>query len=289
MEEDLRRLALLRLGGPAAFAEGTRLPVMLARSVAVTGSVIVSFKGQKVLMDVSDSEPEFEIAKNGEGGYEIRRHGSRFIRSVKVEPVVSFSTENVRMLIEPDSEDARAVVFIDGSIDGKALEEMRAYGEIYRITTIEALADDVSAAAAAVKVLKETYPDARVASRTEISSPEDAKALAEAGVDTIEVALVTPDDRCDPESRLELLKDASELIGKGRISARICIGLGESLADLDILMESLCRRGIVPELTVEGRTVKVQPDRLNTLCELREARMRRHGLCERNSSCPDEA
>lgn len=278
MEEDLRRLALLRLGGPAAFADGTRLPAMLAHSVAATGSVIVSFKGQRVLMDISDSEPEFVLTKNDEGGYEVRRNGSRFIRSVKVEPIVSFSTENARVLIEPDPEDADAVVFVSGSIDGKALEEIRSYNDIYRITHVEILTSSIEAAVDAVKALKEALPDARIASRTEIHSPEDAKALADAGADSIEVTLVTPDDRYDPESRLELLKDASELIGKGRISARISIGLGESLADLDILMESLCRRGVVPELTVEDRTVKVHPDRLNTLYDLRETRMKRHGL-----------
>lgn len=280
MEEDLRRLALLRLGGPASFAVGTKLPAMLAHSVASTGSVIVSFKGHKVLMDVSDSEPEFELSKSSDGGYEVKRHGSRFMRSVKVEPVVSFSTENVRVLIEPDPEDAHAVVFVDGSIDAADLDKMRSYEGIYRITGIEAVADDVSSAADAVKALKDAYPEARVTSRTEISSPEDAKALADAGADSIEIDLVTPDDRYDPESRLELLRDASEMIGKGRISARISIGLGESLADLDILMESLCRRGVVPELTVVDRTVKVHPDRLNTIYELRETRMRRHGLSE---------
>ena len=284
MEEDLRRLALLRLGGPAAFADGTKLPVMLAHSVAATGSVIVSFKGHRVLMDVSDSEPEFELLRNDEGGYEVKRHGSRFIRSVKVEPVISFSTENVRVLIEPDPEDARAVVFVNGIIDAGSMASIRSYNDIYRIAGIEVVADDVMAAASAVKALKEAFPDARIASRTEIRSPEDAKALADAGADSIEIDLVTSDDRYDPESRLELLKDASELIGKGRISARISIGLGESLADLDILMESLCRRGVVPELTVEDRTVKVHPDRLNTLYDLRETRMRRHGLSETSVS-----
>lgn len=49
-------------------------------------------------------------------------------------------------------------------------------------------------------------------------------------------------------------------------------------------MESLCRRGVVPELTVEDRTVKVHPDRLNTLYDLRETRMRRHGLSETSAS-----
>lgn len=278
MEEDLRRLAVLDLGGPISFDSECRLPIRVSHSISTTGSVIIAFGDHKAVMDVSDADPEFILRPASDGRFEVRRHGSRFIRSVRVEPLVRVDSEHSVFLLEPDDRNAHAAIVVGGGCLDDALKAFNEYSEIYNIVYLELFGDSSDDLTDFLKTVRNRRPDIFMNARTDLVSADDAARLRNSGADRIEVDLVTSDDRYDPRDRIQLLHDAAERVGAGVIVARISIGLRETTADLDILMESLCRMGVVPEITVDDRVCDINPEKLAMLHEIRAARMRKHGL-----------
>lgn len=278
MEEDLRRLAVLELGGPMSFDPECRVPAMVSHSVSSTGLAIISFGDCRAVMTVSDEDAEFVLKPLRDGMFEVRRRGSRFIRSVRVKPIIRIDSEHSVFLLGADDRSSRAAVVTDGEAGADALKPLDEYSDIYEIGYLEVFGDRPSSIRDILRNARNRYPGMFIDARTDLEAAEDAAMLRDSGADRIEVDLVTSDNAYDPQDRMRLLHDAAELIGPGILVARIAVGLKETTADLDILMESLCRMGVVPELTVDERVDRIDPEKLIALRDIRAMRMRRHGL-----------
>ena len=97
MEEDLRRKAILTLGGGVLLPKGFTLPCRISHSTAGPGagfgSFAFSFNGYRVKKSVSYETGEFELHEDRDGKLSLTHNGEPFIDSITIEPVVRHCPE----------------------------------------------------------------------------------------------------------------------------------------------------------------------------------------------------
>ena len=105
MEEDLRRKAILTLGGGVRLPEGFTLPCRISHSTAGPGagfgSFAFSFNGYRVKKSVSYETGEFELHEDRDGKLSLTHNGEPFIDSITIEPVVRHCPEQAFFNLDP--------------------------------------------------------------------------------------------------------------------------------------------------------------------------------------------
>lgn len=323
MEEDLRRKAVLTLGGAVTLPEGYTLPFRVSHSTAGPGagfgSAVFAFGRYRVKKSVTYGEGEFQLVVNERGGLSMTRKGKPFIRRVRVEPVVRHAPDQAFFNLS-----ARCIYncayctspLLDPSEDkhlttDRIMEMLDESVSIYDVTSVSftsgvigSVDETVDRFVDAVAAVRSRYPDMPIGVEPYVTSREHIRRLRDAGADEIKINIETPrrdlfEKACpdlDFDSVLSLLRDAVDIFGRGNVVSNIIYGMGETDADLDVMMERLCRMGVLPglralrvnemnrpRLIAAGiRWTKVTPQRSVALAEMQMAAMKRHGLTTEN-------
>ncbi len=275
MEEDLKKKALLTLGGGIRLPEGFVMPCRVSRSTAGPGagmgSAAFSFDGYRVKKSISYDSGEFELHEDADGHLSLTHGGEPFIDDIVIEPIVRHCPEQAFFNIDPRcmfhcrfcsspllgmdddkhmttermmemldesvrTQDVRAVSFTSGVV-GSVEETLDRFIDVIRET-------------------RSRYPDMPIGVEPYVSSREDIQSLKDAGADEIKLNLETPNREIfgkvcpdlDMDSIISNLGHAVEIFGRGRVISNILYGLGESDDDLREAMEMLCGMGVIPGL-----------------------------------------
>lgn len=327
MEENLRRKAVLILGGAVSLPEGYRLPVRMSQSTAGPGagysSAVFAFGDYRVKKTVTyDGTGEFQLVVDENHRLSMTRKGKPFLNRVRIEPVIrhcpqqaffnldpgcmfncafctsplldpseckQLTTERIMKMLDDSifvfEDEVKAVSFTSGVV-GSVEETMNRFVEV-------------------ISAVREKYPDMPIGVEPYVSSREDIQRLKDAGADEIKINLESarrdvfvkacPD--LDYDRILDLLQDAVDIFGRGNVVTNILYGMGETIADLDIIMERLCKMGVIPclrALRVNERNKQrlidakirwqpVKPQYAYDVALLQKAAMKRHGLTAENS------
>ena len=323
MEEALRRKAVLTLGGAVRLPQGYELPVRMSHSTAGPGagfgSAVFAFEGCRVKKSVSYDEGEFELVVGKRGKLSLTRRGRPFVPRVTIEPVVRHCPEQAFFNLDPrciyrcayctsplldPSEDKH--LSVDRIMD--MLEESMLLHDVKCVSftsgVVGSVDETVDRFVEAIGAVRERYPDMPIGVEPYVSSREHIQRLKDAGADEIKINLETPRrdlfaKACpdlDYDAVMDLLRDAVDIFGRGNVVSNIIYGMGETDADLDIIMERLCRMGVLPGLRALRvnemnkrrlidagiRWTKITPQKAVDLAEMQMAAMKRHGLTTEN-------
>lgn len=275
MEEDLRRKAVLALGGAVSLPEGYVLPVRVSHSTAGPGagfgSAVFSFGRFRVKKTITYGEAEFQLVEDDRGRLSMTRKGKPFIRKVRIEPVVRHAPEQAFFNLDPRCVYRCAYCtspLLDPSEDKhlstgrimEMLEESMAQHEVRAVSftsgVVGSVDETVDRFVEAVSAVRSRYPDMPIGVEPYVTTREHIQRLKDAGADEIKINLETPRrdvfaKACpdlDYDGIMDLLKDAVDVFGRGNVVSNIIYGMGETDADLDIAMERLCRIGVLPGL-----------------------------------------
>ena len=323
MEEDLRRKAVLTLGGAVSLPEGYELPVRVSHSTAGPGagqgSAVFAFGRFRVKKTLTRGEAEFQLVENPKGGLSMTRKGKPFIRRVRVEPVVRHAPEQAFFNLDPRCMYRCAYCtspLLDPSDDKhlsterimEMLRESVSQFDVRAVSFTSGVVGSVDGTVdrfvEAVSAVRAEYPDMPIGVEPYVTSREHIQRLRDAGADEIKINLeaarrdvfakACPD--LDYDGIWDLLREAVEVFGRGNVVSNIIYGMGETEADLDVVMERMCRMGVLPGLRalrvnemnrprlIEAgvRWQKVTPQKAVMLAEMQMAAMKRHGLTTEN-------
>lgn len=319
MEEDLRRKAVLTLGGAVSLPEGYTLPVRVSHSTAGPGagfgSAVFAFGRYRVKKSVTYGEGEFQLVVNERGGLSMTRKGKPFIRRVRVEPVVRHAPEQAFFnlgarcifncafctspLLDPSQDKHLTTERIMEMLD-ESMREQEVAAVSFTSGVVGSVDETVDRFVEAVSAVRSRYPDMPIGVEPYVTTREHIQRLKDAGADEIKLNLESarrdvferacPD--LDYDSVMSLLRDAVDIFGRGNVVSNIIYGMGETDADLDVVMERLCRIGVLPglralrvnemnrpRLIAAGvRWQKTTPQRAVALAGMQMAAMKRHGL-----------
>lgn len=323
MEEDLRRKAVLTLGGAVSLPEGYVLPCRVSHSTAGpgagSGSAVFAFGRFRVKKTITYGEGEFQLVVDEKGRLSMTRKGKPFMRRVRIEPVVRHAPEQAFFNLDPrcmyrcayctsplldPSEDKH--LSVDRIMD--MLEESMLLHDVKCVSftsgVVGSVDETVDRFVEAIGAVRERYPDMPIGVEPYVSSREHIQRLKDAGADEIKINLETPRrdlfaKACpdlDYDAVMDLLRDAVDVFGRGNVVSNIIYGMGETDADLDIIMERLCRMGVLPGLRALRvnemnkqrlidagiRWTKITPQKAVDLAEMQMAAMKRHGLTTEN-------
>lgn len=319
MEEALRLKAALALGGSVRLPEGYELPCRVSHSTAGPGagfgSAVFQFGGLRVKKSVSYDSGEFELVVGKKGKLSINRRGKPFIRRVEIVPVVRHCPDQAFFNLDPrcmyncayctsplldPSEDKhltteRIMEMLRESVSQQNVEAVSFTSGV--VGSVDATVDRF---VEVVRAVRSEYPDMPIGVEPYVSSARHIRMLKEAGADEIKINLESPrrdifEKACpdlDFDGIWKLLSEAVEIFGRGKVISNIIYGMGETDADLDIVMERLCGMGVLPglralrindmnrirlmEAGIVGETISTE--RAMSLAEMQMRTMRRHGL-----------
>lgn len=324
MEEALRRKAVLSLGGGVRLPEGFELPCRVSHSTAGPGagfgSAVFQFEGFRVKKSVSYEKGEFELVVGKKGKLSLTRKGKPFIRRVEIVPVVRHCPDQAFFNIDPRCIYNCAYCnspLLDPSEDKHLttekmmamLEESVSQFDVRAVSFTSGVVGDVDSTVDrfvdVVRAVRAKYPDMPIGVEPYVSSERHIRMLKDAGADEIKINLESPRrdifaKACpdlDYDGIMDLLGKAVDIFGKGKVISNIIYGMGETDADLDIAMESLCRIGVLPglralrindinrvrlmEAGIKGE--QITADRVMGLAEMQKRAMKRHGLTTETS------
>lgn len=324
MEEALRRKAVLTLGGAVRLPEGFELPVRMSHSTAGPGagfgSAVFAFDGFRVKKSVSYDEGEFELIIGKKGRLSLTRRGRPFIPRVSIEPVIRHCPEQAFFNLDPrcmyrcayctsplldPSEDKHLSTERIMAMLEESVSEFDVRAVSFTSGVVGSVDETVDRFVDVVRAVRSRYPDMPIGVEPYVSSRRHIEMLREAGADEIKLNLECPNrdifSRACPDldfdAILGLLKDAVEVFGRGKVISNLIYGMGESDADLDVMMESLCNMGVLPGLRALRvnsmnrarlkeagvRWEDTTPERAMRLAEMQKAAMKRHGLTTETS------
>ena len=275
MEEDLRRKAILTLGGGVLLPEGFTLPCRVSHSTAGPGagfgSFAFSFGGYRVKKSVSYDTGEFELHERDDGSLYLTHGGEPFIDSITIEPVVRHCPEQAFFNLDPRCIFHCAYCnspLLDMSEDKhlsteRIMEMLRESVSMYDVKAVSftsgvvgSVDDTVDRFVDVVRAVRSEYPEMPIGVEPYVSSREHIEMLRSVGADEIKLNIETPRkdifERVCPEldydGILGLLEDAVNVFGRGKVISNIIYGLGETDEDLERMMERLCSIGVIPGL-----------------------------------------
>ncbi len=324
MEEDLRRKSVLMLGGPVSIPEGYELPVRISHSTAGPGagygSAVFAFGRYRVKKSITTGDAEFQLVVGENGRLSMTRRGKPFIRRISIEPVVRHCPEQAFFNLDPRCMYRCAYCtspLLDPSLDKhlsperimEMLRESVAEGEVVAVSltsgVVGSVDETVDRFCAVMGSIREEYPDMPIGVEPYVSSREHIVRLKESGACEIKINLeaarrdlferACPD--LDYDSIWSLLRDAVDVFGRGNVTSNVIYGMGETDVDLDVVMERLCRMGVIPGLRalrvndrnkprlIEAgiRWQRITPQRAVAVAEMQKAAMKRHGLTSETS------
>ena len=275
MEEDLRRKAILTLGGGVLLPEGFTLPCRISHSTAGPGagfgSFAFSFNGYRVKKSVSYETGEFELHEDRDGKLSLTHNGEPFIDSITIEPVVRHCPEQAFFNLDPRCIFHCAYCnspLLDMSEDkhlstGKIMDMLRESVSEHDVKAVSFTSGVVGSVDSTVerfvdvvKAVRSEYPNMPIGVEPYVSSRRHIEMLKAAGADEIKLNIETPRkdifERVCPDLDYDgiwgLLEDAVDVFGKGRVISNIIYGMGESDSDLEDTMEKMCSIGVIPGL-----------------------------------------
>lgn len=318
MEEDLRKKAILTLGGGVLLPEGYALPCRISRSTAGPGagfgSFAFSFGPYRVKKSVSYEDGEFEL-HDDDGRLSLTRNGEPFLDDIKIEPVVRHCPRQAFFNLDPRcmfhcafcnspllsmDEDKH----LSSEKIMQMLEESVSEYDVDAVSftsgVVGSIDSTVDRFVEIVAMVRERYPDMPIGVEPYVSSREHIQSLKDAGADEIKLNLESPrkdifEKVCpdlDHDRIIDLLGEAVGIFGKGNVISNIIYGMGETDEDLEGAMERLCSMEVIPGLRalrtnsmngsqisdVIGDVEPVTPDRVIRLAEIQKSIMARHGF-----------
>lgn len=303
MEEDLkRRVIALEAGGAVALPEGYVLPARLAYSIEQTGCAIVSFGSERVCKTISSEDPDFTLVEVPGKGFNMMRKNKVFLWNVRLEPIVYAGNDGCTFMLDPSEKDPTAYIAVNGADIECLRKALSDYAPIYgfgRCIVSGAVSTALHDVIACIRSHDISYV---VYNADSVISEDSMEELRDSGVTRFRLDIIAA--RRDMFSKLRpgedqgdytyCLKTAARVFGKGNVSTIIVCGIGEGKADLDILMESICRAGVVPVLmnasSCEGlrssldrigsKWRRILPEEQTVISDMRMTVMKRHGLDE---------
>ncbi len=318
MEEDLKKKAVLTLGGGVRIPDGFVMPFRISHSTAGPGagfgSAVFAFGKFRVKKAISYTAGEFELVPSGDG-YRLDRGGRPFLDDVRIEPVVRHSPEQAFFNLDPrcmfrcaycnsprldPSEDKHLSV-------GKVLEMIRESMQEYDVRCVSftsgvvgSIDETVGRIADAVRAVRTEYPYMRIGVEPYVSCRKQIELLRNSGADEIKINLETPDrdifakvcPDLDFDGIWSLLRDASEIFGRWNVISNIIYGMGESDELLERTMDRMCSMGVIPGLralrlntinignmeNAVGVLDRVSPERAIGLAEIQKRCLEKYGL-----------
>ncbi|MCL2142842.1 MAG: radical SAM protein [Methanomassiliicoccaceae archaeon] len=275
MEEDLiRKKASLILGGDVLLPSGYKMPYRISRSTAGPGagkrSAVFSFGGMRVKKGISYDSGEFELIDDN-GSLSLTRRGQRFIDDVEILPVVFHSPEqaffnldqrciyNCRFCTSPLLKGDATKTLTDEKIVEMIRNSMKEQNVISVALTsgvAGSVEDTIKRMVSCVRAIRAEFPDIPIGVEPYIDSEDQIKMLKDAGADEIKINPETPrkdifENICPElsyETVMEMLKASVKIFGRGKVTANLIFGIGETDGDIEEGMRMLASFGCVPTL-----------------------------------------
>ncbi len=293
MEEGLTGKAELILGGSVRVPEGVRLPQPTPGEPPCPNTAALEFDGYRVRVATSQSE----------GEYSLRVEGKKKMSIVKGDRVVA---PDISLGVPNRGCDRQLVIDMSGGITPEEvalIAERTASRRKVKMISFSArfigdMDDAIDRIARSIEAVKWLSPNGAIGVEAWLTSVDQVSRLKKAGVNEIKIDLgcvrrdvfekVYPDR--DYDAVLDLLRKSVGVFRKGKLACDVYYGLGESDQDIDILLEKICRMGVIPIIRtprpddmgrIENAGMDVEaPSVLRSvfLCGLEKSAMRRHGV-----------
>lgn len=271
MEENLKKKAILALGGGVLLPEGFDPKVRISHSTAGPGAgfgaIGFKFEGFSVKKPISYEKGEFELHQRTDGSLYLTHGGEPFIDSIEIEPIVRHCPRQAFFTLDPRCMYHCAYCSSPLLKEDKHLSTERIM-EMIRESTATQEVDCISFTSGVVgsveeticrfedviKAVKKEYPDMPIGVEPYVSSKEQIERLKKAGAGEIKLNIeccnrelferICPD--LDYDGIFEMLGYAVEIFGKGKVISNIIYGFGESDEELNDTLNRLCSMGVIP-------------------------------------------
>lgn len=274
MEEDLntRKKAELTLGGDILLPKDYVLPYRVSRSTAGPGagsaSAVFCFDGHRVKKTISYDSGDFELHEQ-DNGLSLTKKGKPFLDRVEIVPVVFHCPEqaffnldqrcifNCAFCTSPklnkDTDkglsDERIVELVKGAINEQKIVSVSLTSGV--IGTVD---ETVNRFVSCIKAIRKEFSDMPIGIEPYVSSKEHIQMLKNAGANEIKLNIESPNKdifaavcpELDFDRILQLLRDATLIFGKGKVTSNIIYGMGESDEDMEKMADLLCSYGVIP-------------------------------------------
>ncbi|MDR3074708.1 MAG: radical SAM protein [Candidatus Methanoplasma sp.] len=320
MEEDMnvRKKAELTLGGGVKLPEGFVFPYRLSKSTAGPGagstSAVFSFEGHRVKKSISYESGEFEL-RDDNGRLSMTRNGESFLGDVKIEPVVFHCPEqaffnldqrcifNCAFCASPKLDKALNKGYTDEdivSMTKKAVGEQKVVSVSLTSGVIGSIDDTVRRFVSCTSELRKAFPDLPIGVEPYVSNEDHVRALKDAGATEIKLNIQSPNreifgricPELDYDNILRLLRYATEVFGKGKVTSNMIFGMGETDEETEEMMELFCSSGIIPTVralrvnpinrdslrNAIGEQPRVDADRAIKLARIQKDKLEKYGL-----------
>jgi pyruvate-formate lyase-activating enzyme len=268
----LRKAQLLE-AGYVYVPEGLELPGPIAHSTAGPDAgeraVVLAVDGLKVRVRLSDDPSrEFALAADGQG-LAIERNGATFARQVAVVPNVLHAPGMAFVNVESgcamdckfcatphlrreSRKRVRKEQWLERLVEAAARDDVRSVGITAGVSgTPGKTVDDI---VWLVTEFRKVHPDIAVGVEPYVESTDEIRRIKDAGATEIKLNLQTFDRDIfarvcpgwDFDRQLAMLKAASQVFGRERVTANLLVGLGESDANVEEALGFLFGIGVVP-------------------------------------------
>ncbi len=272
-EYDARKKAALISSGKIYISNDIKLPYPLDRSTAGPGSgslsITLSFNSKNIKLEVSRNQTELFSLQKKNNTYYIVREKKIFLENVKIIPVVlhaprqafinlenrciyncAFCNLSEHRFLQNYDKDKFVDLIIKASkrndLEGVALTS----GIHPNNTRMIKMMCEI------IQNVKEKLPTIPIGVEPCIFNKEEIELLKKAGADEIKINLQIPDRDLfekvcpdfDYDDILNMLNEAVDIFGKGKVTSNIIFGLGESDETVIKTIKTLASKGIVPTL-----------------------------------------
>lgn len=273
MEEDLKKKAILSLGGAVLLPEGYEPSVRISHSTAGPGAgfgaIGFKFNGFSVKKPISHEKGEFELHQREDGSLFLTHGGEPFIDNIEVEPIVRHCPRQAFFTLDPRCMYHCAYCsspLLDPKEDKHLTTEriMEMIHESMKTQEVDCISftsgvvgsidETVNRFVDVIKAVRNEYPDIPIGVEPYVSSEEHVRRLKEAGADEIKLNVeccnrelfekICPD--LDYDNIWLMLESAVKIFGKGKVISNIIYGFGESDDEIEDVLNRLCSMGVVP-------------------------------------------
>ena len=250
-----------------------KLPYPLDRSTAGPESgflsIAISFDGKNIKLAVSKNQNDVFSLKKEYGKFQILKKGNLFLENIKINPILFHAPGQA--FINLDNRCIYDCSFCTLTRQGFLLnyDEEKFLNLILKVSKrsdLQAVAitsgvypnnsEIIKKMCYITQNVKKKLPDISIGIESCIFSKKEILALKKAGADEIKINLQIPDKDLfkkicpdfDYNNVFNMLKEAVEIFGKGKVTSNIIYGLGESDRAVIKTIEKLAEIDIVPTL-----------------------------------------